>query len=333
MMSEPKVGIQLGATIAPEEIVDVAVQAEELGYGEIWMAEDYFQLGGISSVATALAATTRIPVGLGVVAAGVRHPAVTAMEFATLSATHRNRFMAGIGHGATSWVKQMGLQPDSPLGLLREATEAVAKLLGGGAVTKRGSYFTFDDVRLHRSPSTPPPIYLGVHGPASLRLSGEVADGTLLGWFSSPDYVAWARQRIDEGRTQGTRDDHHDLVVLCLLSISDEEPAGARRDLGRWAAPMLAAMSKSPQLRFSNSGQELAAIIETDNQLLLAEGPPDRLLGDFVAAGDAASCAATIGNLLDAGADRVVLVPNPAGYRSTAGMLDQMGAAAVLTKG
>lgn len=329
-MSLGKVGIQIGATTAPDEIRNVAKDAERLGYGEIWMAEDYFQLGGVSSVATALASTELIPIGLGVAAAAVRHPAVTAMEFATLGAIHPHRFMAGLGHGVAGWVGQMGLQPASPLDLLREATGSVRKLLAGEEITTEGDYFSFERVQLHHSPATKTPIYLGVHGPASLRLSGELGDGTLLGWFSSPGYVTWARQRIDEGRARANRHDHHELVVLCLLSISAQDPAKAKRDMARWSAPMWRGMATSPQLTTTDEGTELNQVMKYDGDDKVVERLPDPLLGEFVAAGTAAECGATIGRLLQAGADRVVLVPNPGGYRSTSSMLEQMQAAAVL---
>lgn len=329
-MARGSVGIQIGATTAPEDLAEVAREAEQLGYGEIWMAEDYFQLGGIASVLTALASTERIPVGLGVVAAPVRHPAAMAMEFATLGEIHPGRFMAGLGHGAAEWVRQMGLQPRSPLGLLREATDSIRQLLGGAEVTTSGDYFSLDRVRLHHYPTQPIPLYLGVHGPASLRLSGELGDGTLLGWFSSAGYVTWARDRINEGRARSNREDHHRLCVLCLLSISEKNPSAARRDLAGWAGPMLAAMAKSPQLKMSGEGQKLLRAIEADRDGVQTEGPPDSLVGEFVAAGDAASCTATVERLLEAGADQVVLVPNPAGYRTTAAMLEQMRMAAAL---
>lgn len=329
-MSRGRVGIQIGATTAPEEIRNVAMDAERLGYSEIWMAEDYFQLGGVSSVATALASTELIPIGLGVVAAAVRHPAATSMEFATLGAIHPNRFMAGIGHGAAGWVGQMGLQPASPLGLLREAASSIRELLAGEELTRDGDYFSFDRVRLHHSPAARTPLYFGVHGPASLRLSGEVGDGTLLGWFSSPGYVAWARKRIDEGRARANRSDHHALVVLCVLSISEQDPATARRDFAGWSAPMWADMAMSPQLTTSDEGRELKQVMENGGDDTIAERVPNSLLGEFVAAGNAVDCAATVDGLLRAGADRVILVPNPAGYRSTSEMIEQMRAAAVL---
>ena len=326
------VGIQIGATTAPNDLTEVAREAERIGYGEIWLAEDYFQLGGIASVANTLASTDRIAVGLGVVAAAVRHPAATAMEFATLGEMYPGRFMAGLGHGAGEWVRQMGLSPKSPMRLLRESTHSIRKLLEGAEVSRSGEYFSFDRVRLHHSPTERIPLYLGVHGPASLRLSGELGDGTLLGWFSSPGYVAWARERINEGRARADRKDRHRLVVLCLLSISDEDPAGVTRELASWIAPMLSSMVESPQLKMSEEGQKLLRLIEADHDRLRAEGPPEPLLGEFVAAGDPASCRLTIERLFEAGADQVVLVPNPAGYRSTAAMLEQIRMAAVLVE-
>jgi alkanesulfonate monooxygenase SsuD/methylene tetrahydromethanopterin reductase-like flavin-dependent oxidoreductase (luciferase family) len=252
------------------------------------------------------------------------------MEFATLGEAFPGRFMAGLGHGSPGWVRQMGLTPRSPLGLLREATESTRQLLAGAELTAAGEYFQFDRVHLDPPPGGPVPIYLGVHGPASLRLSGELADGTLLGWFSSPGYVTWARERIDEGRDRSGRGDSHQLVVLCVLSISDVDSPGARRDIGRWVAPMLSSMAGSPQVTESAEGTSILELLEQHEEELLADGLPDGLLSEFVAAGDPESCAATIERLVEAGADRVVLVPNPAGYRTTSSMVEQIQTAAKL---
>ena len=131
-----EIGIQIGASTPPADLPEVVRLAEDLGYGEIWLAEDYFELGGIASAAIALAATESIPVGLGVVAAGVRHPAATAMEFSTIGGAYPGRFMAGIGHGAPGWMRQMGLSSDSPIRLLREATTVIRRLLDGEPVTR-----------------------------------------------------------------------------------------------------------------------------------------------------------------------------------------------------
>lgn len=331
-MKPSRIGIQIGSTTSPRELPPIAAEAEGLGFGEIWLAEDYFESGGIASAATVLAATERVAVGLGVVAAVARHPAVTAMEFATLGTAFPSRFMAGIGHGVGAWVRQMGLTPDSPLRSLEAAVASIRRLLAGEELTLQDGDLSFDHVRLLHPPAEPVPIYLGVHGPKSLRLSGELADGTLLGWFSSPGYVAWARERIDEGRMRAGRTDPHELVALCVLSVSDPEPDIARHKVASWAAPLLARMASSPQMKSSPEGADLLAIFERAGAV---EAGPDALPSDllkrFVAAGDTSDVAATIAALLDAGADRVVLVPNPAGLRTSAEMVDQMRTAAALT--
>lgn len=311
-----RVGIQIGAATPPHALAETAVLAEKLGYGEVWLAEDYFELGGIASMALALDATASIPIGLGVVAAAARHPAVTAMEFATLAGAHPGRLMAGLGHGSPGWVDQMGLRTDSPIGLLREVTTAIRSLLDGESVSRDEGHFGFAQVRLDHPPTERVPLYYGVMGPASLRLSGELADGTLLGWFSSPGYVRWARERIEEGRARGGVSRPHHVAVLCLLSISESDPAGAREQLGGWAAAMVPNMLSSPLM----------------DETVTGIGAPDPELSGFVASGSPAQCSGMIEALLDAGADRVVLVPNPAGRISTVEMVRQMELAATLAR-
>lgn len=319
-----RVGIQIGASTPPAELAGVIRLAEELGYSEAWFAEDYFELGGIATVATALAATDAIPIGLGVVGAGVRHPAVTAMEYATLAGAFPGRLMAGLGHGAPQWVEQMGLKPASPMTLLREATTSVRRLLDGETITATGDYFSFDEVSLDHPPAERVPLYFGVQGPASLRLSGELVDGTLLGWLSSPGSVRWARGLIAEGMDRGGREAHHEIAALCLLSMSTEDPDGAGRKLALWAAPMLAGLAGSRSIASTSEGEELGALVERVGKERLGAELPLDLLRRFVATGTPEDCAATVGDLLDAGADRVVLVPNSAGFRSTDEMLDQI---------
>jgi alkanesulfonate monooxygenase SsuD/methylene tetrahydromethanopterin reductase-like flavin-dependent oxidoreductase (luciferase family) len=236
------------------------------------------------------------------------------MEFSTLAGAHPGRLMAGLGHGAPAWVDQMGLRVESPIGLLREATTTIRALLDAEEVSRAGANFVFDRVKLEHPPVERVPLYYGVMGPASLRLSGELADGTLVGWFSSAGYVRWARAKIDEGRDRGGVAHPHQLAVLCLLSISESDPAGARQQLAGWAAPTMPGMQSSPLL----------------DEAITGIGSPDPDLTGFVASGSADQCAEMIEGLLEAGADRVVLVPNPAGRVTTGAMVEQMESAATL---
>ncbi len=327
-MSGRRIGVQVAATTPPAQLTPVVAKVERLGYGEVWLAEDYFELGGIASVSAALAATERIPVGLGVLSARVRHPAVTAMELATVSALHPGRFMAGLGHGVPSWTEQMGLRPKSFIRSMREGASGIRRLLDGETLTEEGEYYTFADVRLLHPPTEHLPTYFGVHGPRSLALSGESADGTLLGWFSSPDYVRWARERIDEGRSKAGRTDDHAVVVLLVYSLDDDDPGAARAELRVWASEFLVAQAGLPETLATESGRALDAAVRARGSVV--ELLSDEVIGEFMAAGSVADCRRYVERLLDAGADRVVLVPNPAGQRSVEGMLEQIRRGAAL---
>jgi alkanesulfonate monooxygenase SsuD/methylene tetrahydromethanopterin reductase-like flavin-dependent oxidoreductase (luciferase family) len=87
-----------------------------------------------------------------------------------------------------------------------------------------------DEVELEHPPANPPPIYTGVRGPKSLKLSGEVADGTILVERSGPTYVRWARERIDEGRQAAGRTDEHRVTVYALWGdpVEPAHPDGER---------------------------------------------------------------------------------------------------------
>ena len=65
------------------------------------------------------------------------------------------------------------------------------------------------------------------------------------------------------------------MVVLCLLSLAEDEPEDAARDLGRWAAPMLAGMVGSPQLEASPASIELSAYFAGREPNAIAESPPE----------------------------------------------------------
>jgi alkanesulfonate monooxygenase SsuD/methylene tetrahydromethanopterin reductase-like flavin-dependent oxidoreductase (luciferase family) len=84
-MSANPIGYLILTSTPPEEIPPTAKLVEELGYGELWVAEDYFAFDGFLASAAALDATESITVGLGIVSAVVRHPAVTAMAIASVA--------------------------------------------------------------------------------------------------------------------------------------------------------------------------------------------------------------------------------------------------------
>ncbi|MEU2424469.1 LLM class flavin-dependent oxidoreductase [Streptomyces sp. NPDC007851] len=258
--------------LPPERLRDVVRVADDVGLEELWLWEDCFREGGISTAAAALAWSERVRIGVGLLPVPLRNVAVTAMEAAALHRMFPGRAVLGVGHGVQDWMGQVGARAQSPLTLLREHLDALRALLGGERVSVSGRYVRLDDVGLDWPPSAPVRVLAGAEGPRTLRLSGEAADGTVLTAATSPDGVRQARGLIEEGRLAAGRgaDEPHHVVVYLLTATGPDAPARLRAEL-------------------------------------VAEGLDS--VPDLGVAGDADTVAKAVQRLAEAGADTVILQP------------------------
>ena len=306
------VGLLLGSSSPPEDIPRLARRGEELGFAELWLAEDYFTTGAIAATQAALSATRSVPVGTGAVSALARHPAVLAMEAATLARLHPGRFRLGVGLGVREWLRQMGVDPASPLTAMRETISSIRSLLAGETVSLAGRVHHLDHVVLEHPPDPPPPIVAAATGPRMLALSGELADGTVLSVLAGPQYVRWARERIDEGRARRADDAPHAVTTFALCNAGPDA-AAARAAIRPLAALYLALDPRGPLTDACGISDELSALVEQadGDPQRVAEAMPDAWLDELVIAGDADECASQIQRLLDAGSTSVAVFPTP----------------------
>jgi alkanesulfonate monooxygenase SsuD/methylene tetrahydromethanopterin reductase-like flavin-dependent oxidoreductase (luciferase family) len=207
------------------------------------------------------------------------------MEIAALARMHPGRVMAGFGHGVADWMRQIGAKPESQLALLEETVAAVRSLLAGEEVHADGRYVKLDGVRLDHPPEQVPPILTGVRRERSLALSGRVADGTILSEPSTPSYIEWARERIAATRP-------HRLTVFAWCN-ADADGSAAR-----------AAVRPLVEERLRVGGPQAEHLGDTADM--------DALVGRAGVVGTPEECAASLRALAEAGADSVVLVPQPA---------------------
>jgi len=284
-VGDPALGFVVRPEHPPEALPGLARAVEDAGFDELWLWEDCFFAGGIATTATALAATSRVKVGLGIMPAPVRNAAFVAMEIAALARMHPGRVMPGFGHGVADWMRQIGAKPESQLALLEETVAAVRSLLAGEEVRADGRYVRLDGVRLDHPPDQVPPVFTGVRRPRSLALSGRVADGTILSEPSSLSYIAWAREQIAATRP-------HRLTVFAWCNV-DADGAAAR-----------AALRPLVEQRLEQGGPQAEHLGDTADM--------DALIGRAGVVGTPEECAASIRALAEAGADSVVLVPQPA---------------------
>ncbi|BCJ58822.1 LLM class flavin-dependent oxidoreductase [Micromonospora endophytica] len=302
-----RVGVMLPRDLPADEVLTFARRAQQFGFDELWVVEDLGFRGGVAQAGAVLAATSQIVVGIGIVPAGARNAAFAAMEIATLAQLFPGRLIVGIGHGMPDWMRQVGEWPASPLTRLREYAIAVRTLLRGEPGPAAGRYVNVEGVVLSEKPQTVPPVVLGVRGPKSIAVAGEVSDGLLLAEPAAPPYVADSITRF--GTAASPQVITYDAAVV-------GEDGRAARDLVRpglaWIgepdwAPHLALLPFASDLaehrRGSASPEEFAATMPDEwvRQLSLA-GTPDEVAAQ-IAARHAAGATSVV--LLPAETDRL----------------------------
>jgi 5,10-methylenetetrahydromethanopterin reductase len=294
------IGVLAPPRLPPGDLVGYAQKAEQLGFAEVWVAEDCFLHGAFVQAATMLASTTSLRVGLGIIPAAARNVAFAAMEVATLAGLHPGRLTVGVGHGMPSWLDQVGAWPSSPLTLLEEYIQALRLLLGGQKVDVSGRYVRLDGVQLDHPPSVVPPVFAGVRGPRSLRLSGRVAQGTILAEPATPEYLSMVVEQ--------TASADHEIVAYNLASV-DDDPAVARAQV-RGALAVVGEPDWEPHVAVLDFASELAELRrETGSAAALAAALPDSWIDRLAIVGDPARAREQLAVLHRGGAGRAVLLP------------------------
>ncbi|SNR88898.1 Flavin-dependent oxidoreductase, luciferase family (includes alkanesulfonate monooxygenase SsuD and methylene tetrahydromethanopterin reductase) [Haloechinothrix alba] len=314
MQDQPagRVGVLVASTTAPEEVPSLAKRVEDKGFGELWVAEDYFFQGGIATAGLALAATDAIPVGIGVLASVARHPAVSAMEIATLARAYPARVLPGIGHGVPAWTKQMGLEVRSPMSALRECMTGIGALLNGETVSDEGQVFSFRDVTLTHPVDQNVPLFTGVLGDKGLALTGEIADGLLVSALAPVEYVRAACEKTSAAADVAGRQAPSVRVLSVVSVTSDESQVEAvRQEVKQILAFYLAATGPGPLFGTIGINEQLADMLSRGGMELVFEEMPDSWLDALAIAGSVDTCRTRIKEFLDAGADSVVLAPMP----------------------
>ena len=217
------VGVVFRPQQPPEELEAVVRYADAAGVAELWLWEDCFLEGGLTTATAALAWSTWLRVGIGLLPVPLRNPALVAMELATVERLWPGRVVATLGHGILEWMAQVGARVESPMTLLREHATAVRDLLDGQRVDVAGRYVRLDGVALDWPPVARPPLLIGARGEKTLRLAGEVGDGVLLDSVTDPETVRRARALVDEARAAAGRDGR--AVVAAYTPVDPTQAA------------------------------------------------------------------------------------------------------------
>ena len=197
MADSMRLGLALGYWGAEPTpgFVDLAQEAERLGYESVWTAEAYGS-DVFSPLVWIGAQTKKIKLGTGLVQISARTPASVAMTAATIDHLTEGRLILGLGVSGPQVVEGWYGQPfPKPLARAREYVDVVRTILRReGPVSHEGEHYPLPypggtglgkPLKITVHPLRPDiPIYLGAQGPKNVALATEIADGWLPMFFS-----------------------------------------------------------------------------------------------------------------------------------------------------
>ncbi|WP_308190208.1 LLM class F420-dependent oxidoreductase [Amycolatopsis sp. GM8] len=179
-----RIGVSLniaGAENYVDEIVGLARDAAASGVRSAWFGQrldyDAAALAGIVG-----REVPGLEVGTSAIPIFGRHPVLVSSQAQTSQAATRGRFHLGLALGARFIVEPaFGVAFERPIALLREFLTALRPLLETGKADFHGELLTAaPTMPAALAGAKPPvPVLVAAMGPQALRVTGELADGTL----------------------------------------------------------------------------------------------------------------------------------------------------------
>jgi F420-dependent oxidoreductase-like protein len=280
---------------APNLVDDAISQAKaafDAGVRQVWLAQR-FDFDSIALAGLVGAAVPGLGVGTSVVPINPSQPLTIASAAQTAQAASHGNFSLGLGLGAPAIESQaFGLSFDKPVRRLREYLTVLRSIFHDGIADFHGDEVTASPEWPVDVPGGAPlPVYVAAMGPQALRVTGELADGTLP-YLAGPRTIeefivpTISKAAADAGRPRPR--------IIALVPVVIDEDADAARAF---------------------AAQELAfyATVPSYQAVIAREGVDG--VADLAAVGTAQSVARRLAAYRDAGATDVVptaLRNNPA---------------------
>lgn len=270
-------GVGLDGITSTTEFLELARDAEALGFHSFWLSEGYHSRSAIVRATLIATSTSRLRIGLGILSPHTKHPALLAMEAASLDEAARGRLILGIGK-VRSALQKHGLGEGGATKVVKEALELIRAFLSGGVVQYEGTSFKIPrpGSQLGFTPYRRDlPIYVGATGPLMLKLAGQYANGVLFNYPCTASFIKYAMPYIEEGlRRSGRTLDNFAVAAYLLVSV-DENEESALGAAKRFVAERLPSRHPLMLQHAGVSAEEIAFVNKTVERVGLSRAAPE----------------------------------------------------------
>ena len=318
-----------------EQTVRMAKACDAAGFDIFWLAEAYpwwrkhgFEARSSTAMTAVIARETKhIAIGWGIISPYTRHPVQIAMEARVLQdAAGPGRFMLGLG-ASKIFMKEIGEgekgKEVGPATVMREALDIVQAALDGGEVKYEGKAFQAYAPALKAEAHVGRervPMYVAGTGPAMQKLAGShpFSDGLLTASITTPAFVRYSRQNMEDGAKKAGRDpgslDLGSVIVGSVDRDSRKGKQGAREMAAMYLANKVQNIKGSADVLLQSAGltfeelQPIADAMERGGRQAAAQAVTDSVLEKTCAiAGTPDECITGIEEYRQAGCSNILL--------------------------
>jgi 5,10-methylenetetrahydromethanopterin reductase len=321
-----RIGAALPLEAPAAELLELAAEAERLGYDAVWCNDDRLQHDVFAMLAAIAQRTRRVVLGPGVTNPYSRHAALIATAVATLDELSDGRARVGLGAGGTNH-RALGVRREAPAAALREAVAVIRGLLAGERVNVDGRVVHAHEAQLDFAPSRADvPVFIGARGPRVLELAGEVADGVIVGNIATREGWSYALGRVEEGARRAGRDPSSIEVCAWLYTCVADDAHAAAQAIAPMVGtslitsrPILHELGVEMPAAFAEAMQRADWRLDRDVVHDAARTLPVEVIDAFGLAGTPDACRGRLATLLAAfpQISEVAIVPFPAAGQTT----------------
>jgi alkanesulfonate monooxygenase SsuD/methylene tetrahydromethanopterin reductase-like flavin-dependent oxidoreductase (luciferase family) len=232
----------------PRQLVEMAVEAEALGYDSVWAGESVVarpRYDPVTVLAAAAVTTSTVLLGTAVLLANLRSPVQLAQTAASIDRLSGGRLILGVGVGPSYGPSRkeysaVGVGFEHRFARLAENVALCRQLWSGAPVTFSGRFYELRNVTLGPTPVAGArlPVWLGAKGALGRAFAGGAFDGWLPG-PQSPDWFANGMKDLARAAAEAGRAKPPDGGVYVTATVARDGAAareGARRAIERYYA-------------------------------------------------------------------------------------------------
>jgi 5,10-methylenetetrahydromethanopterin reductase len=290
------------------KLLDSRPQVNSIWIPESWGREAFVMLGAIASL------TSKIKLGTSIVSMFSRSPATTAMAASTLDNISKNRTIIGIGAStpilAENW---HGTKFEYPLRRMKEYVTCFKIISSGETINFDGNFFKLKNMKImHPSSRKKIPVFLGAVNSGMIKLSTEIADGTIL-YLRPFDELKETVQHIRSVTSKKSK--NFEISSVFIAAISNRYPELARIRAAKTLAFYIAVGKYYSEFLsshgFKNEVEQISNDYLTNGIENISKFVTDHMLDSLTICGTVEDCIRSLKRFVSCGISLPILQINP----------------------